>query len=44
MSSGAVVQSGANVTITDTAHDVLTLNNTTTSMLSHYAGNVVKFV
>jgi hypothetical protein len=44
VSSGAAVQSGANVAITDTAHDVLTLNNVTTSMLSHYAGNVFKFV
>jgi hypothetical protein len=44
VSSGAAVQSGANVAITDAAHDVLTLNNVTTSMLSHYAGNVFKFV
>ena len=44
VSSGAVVPSGANVTITDAAHDTLTLNNITTSMLSDYAGNVLKFV
>ena len=44
MSGGAVAQSGANVTITDAAHDILTLNNVTTSMLSHDAGNVFKFV
>jgi hypothetical protein len=44
VSSGAAVQSGANVAITDAARDVLTLNNATTSMLSHYAGNVFKFV
>jgi Bacterial Ig-like domain len=44
VSSGAAVQSGANVSITDAAHDVLTLNNVTTSMLSHYAGSVFKFV
>ena len=44
VSSGAAVQSGANVTITDAAHDILTLNNMTTSTLSHYAGNVFKFV
>jgi hypothetical protein len=44
VSSGGAVQSGANVVITDAAHDVLTLNNVTTSMLSHYAGSVFKFV
>jgi hypothetical protein len=44
VTSGAAVRSGANVAITDAAHDVLTLNNVTTSMLSHYAGNVFKFV
>ena len=43
LSSGATVQSGGNVTITDAAHDVLTLNNITTSMLSNSAGNVFKF-
>ncbi len=44
MSSGAAVQSGANVTVTDTAHDTLTLNNVTTSMLANHASNVFKFV
>ena len=44
LSSGAAVQSGANVTITDPAHDVLTLNNVTTSMLSNHASEVFKFV
>ena len=34
----------SNVTITDAAHDILTLNNVTTSMLSHDASNVFKFV
>ena len=43
LSSGATVQSGGNVTITDAAHDVLTLNNITTSMLSNSADNVFKF-
>ena len=44
ISSGAAVQSGANVTITDAAHDILTLNSVTTSMLSQHAGSVFKFV
>jgi hypothetical protein len=44
LSGGAAVQSGANVTITDAAHDILTLNNVTTSMLHHDASNVFKFV
>ena len=44
LSSGAAVQSGANVTITDPAQDVLTLNNVTTSMLSNHASEVFKFV
>ena len=43
LSSGAAVQSGANVTITDPAHDILTLNNVTTSMLSNHASEVFKF-
>jgi hypothetical protein len=43
LSSGAAVQSGGNVTITDAAHDVLTLNKITTSMLINSAGNVFKF-
>ena len=43
LSSGAAVQSGANVTITDPAQDVLTLNNVTTSMLSNHASEVFKF-
>jgi hypothetical protein len=34
----------AHVTITDTAHDILTLNNVTSSMLSRHAGNVFKSV
>ena len=44
ISSGAALQSGANVTITDTAHDTLTLNNVTLSTLSNHAGDVFKFV
>ena len=44
MTSGAAIQSGANVTITDAAHDILTLNNTAISTLSHDASNVFKFV
>ena len=44
ISSGAAVQSGANVTITDAAHDILTLNSVTTSMLTQHAGSVFKFV
>jgi Bacterial Ig-like domain len=44
VSSGAAVQSGANVTITDAAHDILTLNNMTTSTLTNHASNVFKFV
>ena len=44
IANGAVVQSGGNVTITDTAHDTLTVNSMTTSMLSNHAGNVFKFV
>jgi len=43
LSSGAAVQSGANVTITNPAQDVLTLNNVTTSMLSNHASEVFKF-
>jgi hypothetical protein len=44
LSSGAAVQSGANVTITDAAHDILTLNNVAISALSHDASNAFKFV
>jgi hypothetical protein len=43
MSSGAAVQSGANVTIIDIAYDTLTLNKMT-SMLTNQANNVFKFV
>jgi hypothetical protein len=32
----------ANVTIADAAHDILALNTMTTSMFSHYAGNIFK--
>jgi hypothetical protein len=42
--SSAAVQSGPNVTITDTVHNILTLNNVTTPVLSNYAGNVSRFV
>jgi large repetitive protein len=44
LSSGAAVQAGANVTITDAAHDILTLNNVAISALSHDASNAFKFV
>jgi large repetitive protein len=44
LSSGAAVQSGANVTITDAAHDVLTLNNAAISTLSRDASSLFKFV
>jgi Bacterial Ig domain len=43
LSSGAAVQTGANVTITDAARDTLTLNSMTISTLSHDAGSVFKF-
>ncbi len=42
--SGAAAQSGSNVTITNSAHDVLTLVGLTTATLSHNAGSVLKFV
>jgi hypothetical protein len=41
---GAAVQSGANKTISDAAHDILALNNVTTSTLSSHAHAVFKFV
>ena len=44
LSSGAAAQSGSNVTITDLAHDVLTLANVTTTALSQNASSVFKFV
>jgi hypothetical protein len=44
LSSGAAAQSGPNVTITDSAHDVLTLMGVTTSTLHAYANSVFKFV
>jgi hypothetical protein len=44
LSSGAMAQSGPNVTITDLAHDVLTLRGVTTSALSLHASSVFKFV
>ena len=44
LSSGAAAQSGSNVTITDSAHDVLTLANVTTTALSQNASSVFKFV
>ena len=44
LSSGAAAQSGPNVTITDSAHDVLTLMGVTTSTLNAYANSVFKFV
>jgi hypothetical protein len=44
LSSGAAAQSGANVTITDSAHDVLTLKGMTTSTLTAYANSVFSFV
>ena len=43
LSSGAAVQSGTNVTITDSAHDVLTLMGVTTSTLPASANSVFKF-
>ena len=43
LSSGAAAQSGPNVTITDPAHDVLTLMGVTTSTLNAYANSVFKF-
>jgi hypothetical protein len=44
LSSGAAAQSGSNVTITDSAHDVLTLVGVTTTTLSQNANSVFKFV
>ena len=44
LSSGAAAQSGPNVTITDSAQDVLTLVGVTTSTLNAYANSVFKFV
>ncbi len=43
LSSGAAVQSGKNVIITDNADDTLALNNVTTSMLTKYASSDFKF-
>jgi len=43
LSSHAMAQSGANVTITDTSGDVLTLMGVTTSTLTQYASSVFKF-
>jgi hypothetical protein len=42
-SEHAMVQSGSNVTITDTSGDVLTLVGTSLSTLSEYASSVFKF-
>jgi hypothetical protein len=44
LSSGAAVQSGANVTITDAAQEILTLHNMATSTLSSHAAEVFKYV
>jgi hypothetical protein len=44
LSSGAMAQSGSNVTITDSAQDVLTLVDVTTTALSQHASSVFKFV
>ena len=44
LSSGAAAQSGSNVTITDSAHDVLTLAGMTTATLTANASSVFKFV
>jgi hypothetical protein len=44
LSSGAAAQSGSNVTITDSAHDVLTLVGVTTTTLSLNASSTFKFV
>jgi parallel beta-helix repeat protein len=43
LSSGAAVPSGAKTPTPDTAHDMLTLNNVTTSLLSNHASEVFKF-
>ena len=44
LGSGAAMQSGHNVTITDLAGDVLTLKDVTTTMLSASANSSFKFV
>ena len=44
LSSGAAVQSGNDVTITDRAGDVLTLKDVTTNMLSAAANSVFRFL
>jgi hypothetical protein len=43
LSSGAMAQSGSNVMITDSAHDVLTLGGVTTTTLSQNASSIFKF-
>ena len=43
LSDGAMVQSGANVTLADTSGDVLTLMGVTTTTLSQNASSVFKF-
>jgi len=44
LASGAATQSGANVTITDLAGDVLTLKDSTATTLSASANSALKFV
>ncbi len=44
LASGAAMQSGQNVTISDLTGDVLTLKNVTTSLLGAAANSVLKFV
>ena len=44
LASGAAMQAGQNVTITDLAGDVLTLKNSATAMLSAAANSLLKFV
>jgi hypothetical protein len=44
LSSGAAAQSGSNVTITDSAHDILTLVGVTTTTLSQNANSLFKFL